>query len=219
MRKKHHKLNKTTLYLAALLAVAPLAACEKQKTIEEVVAEAKENELKRYRESIELLSDSAQLHGILAALAERPELKDAQFGPVDALNFDFYMNKITVNIRSSRAEKLAGYTYLLDEKTWSEPVPVQVFGDRDQDMVKLADWDAVKPDLDPILKQAHDLFTQPPVPADDMPKGILNVQYEPESRTYIVRSQLSEKTKNSYLIWFDDKGQISKKQDSRGVWK
>lgn len=212
-------MNKTTLCLAALLAVAPLAACEKERTVEEVIAEAKENELKRYRENIELLGDPAKLQEILAALAERPELKDAEFGPADELRFNFHMNEIAVNIRSSRAEKLAGYTYSLIEKTWRDPVPVRVSGGRDADFVKLADWSALKPNLGPVLQQAHDLFTQPPVPADDMPSGIMEVVYAPDSGRYAAASQLSEKTQNSYKIWFDEQGRVIKKEDRKGVWQ
>lgn len=202
---------KKSLLAALLLAAVSLTACDKKApaSAEDILAQAQARQAEQRKEIRTFFSNTAELHKALASLADRPELQGAQFGPVSVVTFDIHRANIEVIVRSSKAEKLAGYDYPLATKKWSDPQPVRVSQGKDKDLQPTKQWPDVKPDVGMALRKADEtLATLPP----ETVGYIYRVQFDSSTNYYKVDTTHDgdPKVKN-YSMTLDANGQIVKK--------
>lgn len=181
-------------------------------TPEEAVAQATKMREERREAIITQLSNPAELNKILTALAERPELKGAEFGPAGAVLFHVHQHKISVNIRSDKEDKLAGYDYSFENSAWGEPKPVRVIGGKDKDFQRVSLWSEVKPDLGMAFDKANEVLqTLPPETVGQ----INSIQYYPKQKHYTIETggdgSSSAPQIKFYKMTLDESGQILKK--------
>lgn len=198
--------------LAAVLAAAiPLAACDKKPKLsnEEIIAQAKAQQAEKRQEVRAFFSNTPELHKVLAALAERPELQGAEFGPASAVNFDTDSGTIELVVRSSKSDKLQGYDFSTDKK-WLDPKPVNVVGGgKDKDIPMDAPWSEVKPDLAMAFTKADEaLKALPP----ETVGYIYMIKFSAKSKRYDIRTTGEGKPGvEHYSMTLDENGNIVKK--------